>query len=341
MAELKTSGNVYGQIESRDIETRGPERPVLVGNEAALRMLWQDYEKAEQWIEDKSWALNWREADILYQSPRTMEAWEGGGVTKANVRRFTVAKHVNTLVPTMMSGVFYDSPPFQSRPYPGTTEASQRARMALYGALLNEIDFEGACEEGMECQALNGTAIFKYGWVTTTEIVKRRVRREAPQRVDVPLAQKQVQIPTKESDEFVVREEKVTKDRPFFEFKPLGTIFPAPGWRKPNQIHKAKYIVEKSYMNFYELNALRNRKGYNLPSEEALKAMFFPPVTTTAPTSDIVENQASNSVLHHAEREDQADSADPLLAPAAVIERWDKHNVKCGFEINSRRMLIR
>jgi len=330
----------YGQIREHEIETRGPEQAPVFQDKAALRLVWNDYRKAEQWIEDKSWALNWRENDILYQSPRTIESW-GSGATKANVRRFTVAKHVNTLVPTMMSGVFYDSPPFQARPYPGTTEATQRARMALYGALLNEIDFEGTCEEGVECQTLNGTAVFKYGWATTTEIRKTRVRREAAQHIELPLQSTPLHVPTRESDDFVVKRERVKKNRPFFEFKRLGTVFPAPGWRNANQIHKAKYIVEKQYLTFEDINKLRKQDDYHIPSEEELKGFFFPVTPTTTTESDIAQTQVANSVVHHAEREDQTDTEDPLGAPIAFIERWDKWNVMAMLEVKGRKLLIR
>jgi hypothetical protein len=76
--------------------------------------------------------MHWRESDILYQSPRSIAQFENSATTRSNVSRFTVAKHVNALVPTMMSGMFYDSPPFILRPRPGTTQTTVRAKAALF-----------------------------------------------------------------------------------------------------------------------------------------------------------------------------------------------------------------
>src|SRR4051794_38706191 len=116
MSTLQITGNAHGQITKADVAVIATGKAPQFTDEGALKLVVQDASRAEMWLGEKQWALGWREADVLYQSPRTTTAWENGGATRANVQRFTVAKHLNTIVPSMMSGIFYDSPPFVIRP---------------------------------------------------------------------------------------------------------------------------------------------------------------------------------------------------------------------------------
>ena len=67
--------------------------------------------KAEQFIQDKQYALLWRDADLLYQSPRPMSVYENTYILEPNVQRFTVAKVMNAIVPQLYKGLFYTDPP--------------------------------------------------------------------------------------------------------------------------------------------------------------------------------------------------------------------------------------
>src|ERR1700759_3096998 len=66
---------------------------------ADLALVLGSASKAEQFIVDKQWNLLWRDADLLYQSPRPMSVYENTYVLEPNVQRFTVAKVVNAVVP--------------------------------------------------------------------------------------------------------------------------------------------------------------------------------------------------------------------------------------------------
>jgi hypothetical protein len=198
--------------------------------------------------------MHWNESDVLYQSPRGSGNFEGSVVARANVSRFTVARQVNTLAPMIESGLFYETPPFVIRPRPNQSQTTAEAKMALYGALLDEIDFQDECVLAIECMVLSGTAICKYGWVTETRTVKKQVRKNAPKRVTLPFADKDTPVHTAESDEFDVQEIDVTVNRPFFEFCPLGTVFVDPGWRHANRLDKAKYVIHQTYPTFKDLD---------------------------------------------------------------------------------------
>ena len=120
MATLSNAAFGSRHIERGDVQTLGPELDPRYTDDGAVALTIQDARKARTFLDTKQWNLHWRESDVLFQSPRTNQAFEGSTVARANVSRFTVAKHVNSLVPSMKSGIFYELPPFLIRPRPST-----------------------------------------------------------------------------------------------------------------------------------------------------------------------------------------------------------------------------
>jgi hypothetical protein len=327
MTTLAITGNAHAPIEKKDVKvSTNPARPAQFTDDGALKLVVQDAARFEMWLDSKQWTLNWRETDILYQSPRSISAFDGTNVTRANVSRFTVAKHVNSLVPTMMGGIFYDSPPFVLRPRSGTSQQTTREKTTLFAALLDDIDFKAEVERGMDSQCLNGTGIWKYGWTVTRTTKKVYVRKQAPVTVNLPFSGP-AEVPTEESDEFEVKEIEVTKSRPFFEHCPLGTVLVDPGWRHGNQIWRSKAVIHRQYLSFNDLDQLRNQDGYNIPPTEELKALFFAPVEIAIAPGGVEQSQQANATIHHAEGRDQKTTEDPLELPLKVDERWDGSRV--------------
>lgn len=337
MSVLPIKGNAYGTIEPREVTTRGPERPAEFTDEAALKLVVQDAQTAEAWLDTQQWKLSWKEADVLYQSPRTLSTFENSTTPRANVSRFTVAKHVNSIVPAMTSGLFYQDPPFVLRPSPSVTQETIRAKTTVFSRLLDQMDFESETEVGLESQVLNGTAVWKWGHATETTIQKKYVRKNAPARVQLPFAGEQ-EIDSEESDELEVTERKTTRWAPFFEQKPLGTIFVDPGWRDPNRIWKAKFVIERAYLTFEDLNKLREQPGYDIPSEEELKQLFFAPKEQPESIGVTERQQNTKAVVHHAEERDLKTTEDPTAQGLEVLERWDKHKV---ITVLQKKLIIR
>lgn len=324
--------NPSGNIEASDVTPQGPKLAAKYTNNAAITLTVNDAERAQNALDQKQWNLHLRESDVLYQAPRSYNATNG----RAQVSRFKVASIVNSLVPTMKAGLFYENPPFVIRPRPGQRQQTAWAKQALYGALLDGIDFEGEVDDALEQMCLFGTVICKGGWVTETKIRKKFIRNNPPLSITMPLTGIHL-VHTKESSEFEVEEVEVTKNEPFFEVCELGSVLPDPGWRKPNKLHKAKYVVQVTYPTFNDLDTLRQQVvydrdgkkvgGYDIPSESELKEYFFEHESNALAGSDIEMTQANNVSLHHAEGRNKITTDDPLEHPIKMLERWDKNKV--------------
>src|ERR1700761_3542455 len=334
MATLQTSVNMSGDIQSSDITFKNGV-PKLT-EEAALMLVVQDSERSENFVSQQQWGLLWRESDILYQCPRSIQQWEGITVTRANVQRFTVATHVNSIVPQLMGGLFYETPPFVLRPRPGTSQDTIRQKTSVLAACLDLADFKENTEAGTFNYALFGTGIWKWGWHKETRTEKRYVRKRSQTKVPLPITG-EVPVYTKESDEFEIKEIEVTQEYPFLEHRPHTEIKVSPSLRIPD-IRKAPYVIDTMYMNYYDLEKLRDNESYTLPSVDELKALFFPPNEQASPVSSVEQSTYASGVTPHAQQRDMKDSADPLMNVLLVEERVDENMI---ITVLNKKLVIR
>lgn len=313
-------------VYDKDVQTPpDPALPAKYTDEAVLSIVVQDYQAASSWLENRRWPLNWTETDLLYQSPRTLSVFEGSTVTRANISRFSVAKQVNSLAPAITGAIFSDATPFEIRPRPSAHQNTARAWKELIAELLDEIKFKQECQYGIQGMVNQGTVIFKMGWETITQVETHYKRKASPHRDDMPFGPPII-TPTKASDEFEAVDVEITRNRPTFEKCELGTIFPDPTWKSPNQIWKAKWIVHELYLTYDDLQKLRDNDEYDIPTNEELRAAFMDDAETPDSISPTEQAMTANTSIHHAEREDFEWSEDPLMKPLQVLEWWsDTH----------------
>ena len=326
--------NAGDKIRPDEVIPQGPTLDPKYTDDGACKLVVQDADRAAAFLDSKQWALHWRENTNLYQSPRSYRVWNDG----ASVSRFTVASICNSLVQPMQGGIFYETPPFEIRPRPGSNQQTSQAKQSLYGALLDKIDFEDTCVDALEEMTLQGTVICKGGWNVDTQVRKRFIRTKLPVAIPMPLGQPDLEVNTKESDEFRVKPVTITRSEPFFEKCELGSILIDPKWKHPNRLHKAGYLVQVSWPTFTDLDKLREQAmydendkqigGYDIPPEEELKAYFFEHDSNAEPATDIQARMQSNSGTVAALGENEVTSADPLERPIKMLERWDRTYVK-------------
>ena len=324
--------------------TKGDERPPEFNDDAAATLVWENYQKAKNYVENNAWLLEWQETDILYQSPipnRTMRVEQG---RPARVSRFLVAKFVRVLARAVKRALFAEQNPFFLRPTGKTSQAQIDAWSTLIGKLLKRMKFSYHGGLLINTQTLQGTGIGKLGWEERTVIKKRRKRVKPPVENELPDGSKSV-VHTEESDEFKLVEEKVTESWPFFEYRRLGTTLFDPKWCTPDDPDEsAGYVIDIDYVNFSDLQQMRELECYkNIPSEEVLKNYFFQRQEGSAQAGSTIDQvmTSQGSMVVHAEANYRQTDIDPLKAPLMLLEQWDKRTVKTILVYDGRRLCIR
>lgn len=291
------------------------------GEDPALQLVLQDAIRAENYEQSKQWVAGWPSATIIYQSPYTARYWEGTQTEKANIPFFTVATAVNSLVPKVINGLFYEDPPFMIRQRPRTSANAARATGAILAYQLEEINFKESLRLGIVNAVLFGTAIWKWGWETFTEERTTYKRAKPPTSIKNAEGLEDIKIlPVDEDIEEEIVEEYI--DRPTFEhIVNLRHVLVDPGLNLPD-IRKAKYVVHRLYMTWEDLDKLRDRPGFNIPSKDQLLQLFFTPkeVPESSPAELGVQNPLWD--LRAAPRY-EATTEDPFAQPLEVLERWD------------------
>jgi hypothetical protein len=330
------AANPQGKIDPKDFRN-----PADVSNAGALQLCVQDTVNTEAWINQSYWNLRWREADWLYQSPPSIQMWDGTTQPRSNVNRFVVAETVNAIHPQIMNGLFYESPPFVLRPRPNMSQNVSRAISTVISTELDDMNFRQEVDWGLFSSLNFGTGIWKWGFKSYT----KRYPKYDPVAGPVTIPSKLPDTPAtilETPDSMTYKKVMVEEDvhTPTFENKDGRYVLVDPGLKVPD-IRKAKFVVDKMYVTYRDLIRLKAEQyvaeeggkqvlkdRYMLPSEEEIKSWFEPPQENTAhggqTESQSVQGTAS---IHHAKPSFAKTTVDPLDEPLEVLERWDNEKV--------------
>jgi len=286
----------------------------------AAKLVCQDAERAERGEQNRQWIMAWTASSTIYQSPFTPRYWPGTQSEAASISFFTVACAVNWINPQALAGLFYENPPFMVQERPGTTAQAARAVSALLQYQLEDINFREELRLGSMNCLLFGTAMFQEGWEKFTR--DRLVIKRKNPSVKVQSGLPGVPASTISDDELEEEVIKEVVDRPTFEhIVNLREVLVDPGLQVPD-IRKAKYVVRRRYMTWDDLDKLRDREGYNIPSRNKLLELFLPP---QEPVEPALNEEGGRNPLWEAKGEPRWEptTADPTQQPLEVLERWD------------------
>lgn len=331
MAEVMDTTPVSGRdLTKADYKPSGE----LKSMDAELNLVVGAAGKAEAFIANKQWNLLWRDADLLFQSPRPISTYENTYVLEPNVQRFTVAKVVNAIVPQLYKGLFYSDPPMLLRPRPGTSQNVIDAKTALFSYILDECMFKTQTKWGLEHMGLFGTGIWKWGIAyKEVETVKRTAQYSTiPTGPDG--AQTNQNVPS-DAPPKIDRKVK-TVPRPFIEHRPLDKVLVDPKCSVGDITH-ADFAADVRYMDFYQLQRIKEgleklaeddpeRMAWKLPKTDAELMKWWLPDTTFSPAPISVAEQATyvQDAVHHSEEQSIQVSPDVLFTKFEVLEYWDR-----------------
>ena len=330
VAAPQADGNPNATLTGQDFKTDGTLK--TIGGELALVV--QSAAQAKAYIANRQWTLLWRDADLLYQSPRPMTVYENTYVLEPNVQRFTVAKVVNAVVPQLYKGLFYDDPPMLMRPRPGTSQEVVDAKTSLFSFILDNCEFKTQTKWGLEQMAFLGTGIFKWGYDWKDIVTYKRKATVHEITSGEPGAEATLRIPSDVPPD--ITEEIMTVPMPFFYWRPIDKVLVDPQlW--VSDIRRAAWVVDVQYMDFYQLKALKDAienaikdgetgkaiQGWTFPTEAELKALWEQPGTMTQ-TLETEQATYIEGVVHHAEKNNIKVSPDPFRKKLEILEYWDK-----------------
>lgn len=329
--------DVHGPVTAEQVTT-GADQQRVYDDEAALSILVQDVETVDSDQTLKNFTQQWSQSDILLQSPAASSAFYNPA--KANVPRFTLSNICDVVSTKIHEAIFYDTPAFMLRPNPKVNQKVMWAKQAVLETQLREMNFEVEVQKGIAQCALLGTQIYKWGWLSSSKEVVVYKRKNNPAEINTPLGTKT--IDTVESDEFEKTTETVTIERPWLKYRDLKWLLVDTSC-PVGDIREAGFVVDRDYVTFDDLDALRGVEGYDIPSRESLKKLFFPPEITEAAPGNEAETIPTGlrAWLSHSVGRNVNVSADPYANKLEMLERWDKNKVTVALKNRHGYLLIR
>jgi hypothetical protein len=329
------------EITKDDIVVSDETGTIQFADAAAVKIVLDDAAKADNYINIQQWSNGWTMADLLYQSPATQTAFDGGNVGNASVPKYMVSNHLNSIVPKIMGGIFYEDPPFALRPRPSVTQDMIQAKTAVFSAQLDMMSFEEEVERTLEQAALLGTGIMKHGYTEYEKKVRRYKRKGERQGVEQPDGTIKL-IDTPDSDEYTTEVAYKKISHPWIKWTDIRTVLVDPGCRV-GDIRRAAWVVYRDYATYADLDRLRDTEGYNIPEEAVLKQIFFSDNKPSSGPDNITMTlpEGMMGYIQHALPRSYKTSVDPTKAPLEILERWDDERVIVVLAFNGRNILIR
>ena len=317
-----------------------PETDTIQFNdEAAVMLVIQDAETADNYLNVEQWANGWTMADLLYQSPASQSAFDGGNQGQASVPKYMVSNHISSIVPKIMGGIFYEDPPFLLRPRPATQAEVLQAKTSIFSQQLGAMHFEEEVERTLDQAALLGTGIMKYGYSEYTKKMKKYKRPAS--KLSLPQADGTTEeFDSPASDEFEIEFFDKKISHPWIKYCDIRTVLVNPGCRV-GDIRRAGWVVYRDYATFSDLDRLRGVEGYNIPEEAVLKHIFQEGITSGPDNITMTIPEGMMGYLQHSLPRSYKTSADPNKAPMEILERWDDERVIVVLCFNGHNVLIR
>jgi hypothetical protein len=288
-------------------------------DDAMLKLILDDTEETDSWMNINQWASRWVESDALLQSPTS----SFDGIARMSVPKFTLSNTLATLTSKIMLGLFYDDPPFILRARPGTDPEMITAKEALFAYQFDEMKFMEECEAGWEMGGLLGTMIFKWGFCKKKKYVPSYKAKANP--VPVNTAYRTEQVHTPDSMEFEEEIEEKDVAHPWFKACDIRNVLVCKGTRR-GDIRKAKFVIYRDYPTWEDLEDLRQEEGYDIPDRETLEQFFLERAGTT-PGDNLTLTLPENmrGYLQHAVPRNYKQTADPFENGIELLERVDKN----------------
>jgi hypothetical protein len=312
---------------------------VQFNDEAAVALVLHDVEKADEYINIQQWANGWTMADLLYQSPASASAFDGGNSGQASVPKYMVSNHISAIVPKLMGGIFYEDPPFLLRPRPSVEQDVVRAKTAIFSAQLGSMHFEEQVERTLDQAALLGTGIMKWGYTEYKKKIKKYIRKG--EKLRLPQQDGSVkEFDTPDSDDFTIEFDTKTVSHPWIGYCDIRTVLVNPGCRV-GDIREAGWVAYRDYATFADLDKLREKEGYHIPKEDVLRYIFANGISSGPDNITMTLPEGMLGYLQHAVPRSYKTSADPNAAPMEILEHWTADKVIVVLCFNGHNILIR
>jgi hypothetical protein len=223
--------------------------------------------------------------------------WKGSEQFRSHLGIPLVAEQFYSIHSVVNQTLFGGYKIFQVDPTSGTELECAEAQQAILNAQLKNCGYKGVSAK-TEFREITydglfyGFGVAHYGWTKTKKTTIKRVQKMHPQTTVVNGVM--VQIPVAGDEDDVTEVPVIVEvNQPKLEHVPIRRARYAPDLRRADP-RVAEWFGRIIYCTGYELDALRNTAGWNIPTREDLVKLTTPQMQDTASTNPL-ETLGSNT----------------------------------------------
>jgi hypothetical protein len=307
-------------------------------DDSMLRESNQNLENSETFIATRGLIGRWNTAELMLRAWVEPTKWKNSDQFRSHLGIPLVAEQFYSIHSVVNQTLFGGYQSFKIEATSGTPIECAEAQQAIITAELKTCGFKGvSCKTEMRQITYDGLfygfGIAHYGWETRKQNIIKKVQKAHP--ATVSFDDVQVVIPDASEDDIDNIEEKVVGvlevNMPKLEHVPIRRFRYAPDLRRDDP-RTAEWCGRLIYKNCYELDALRNTTGWNIPTREQLIALTTPQTRVEMSTNPL-ETLGSNSgnpvfqqttTPQKAYPETYTDqvTADPLMRKLPLFDYW-------------------
>jgi hypothetical protein len=304
-------------------------------NESMIKQANTDREASESFIATRGLIGRWNLAEVMLRAWVEPVKWKGSDQFRSHLGIPLVAEQFYSIHSVVNQTLFGGYRIFKVDATSGTDLQCAIAQEAILTAQLKTCGYKGisAKSEFREITfdgLFYGFGVAHYGWQTIKQDILKKIPKQHPQTVVVNGVA--VNIPKPDEDEFELKSFGVLEiNQPKLEHVPLRRARWSPDLRRGDP-RVAEWFGRLIYANGYDLDALRNTEGWNIPTREQLVKLATPQMQSQAATNPL-ETQGSNTgnpVFQQSttpqkalpENYGELNANDPLMRKFELFDYW-------------------
>lgn len=325
----------YGEtalpLKAKDVAFADQSR----SDESMMREANQNRDASETFITTRGLIGRWDLAEVMLRAWVAPVKWKGSDQTRSHLGIPLVAEQFYSIHSVVNQTLFGGYQVFKIDATSGTPLACAEAQQAILNAQLKTCGYKGVSAK-TEMREITydglfyGFGVAHYGWEKIKENIIKKVKREHPTTTAVNGFT--IQIPDVDEDDV---EEKIVGVREFnqpkLEHVPIRRVRYAPDLRRGDP-RVAEWFGRLIYVTGYQLDALRNTEGWNIPSREDLVKLMVPRLNTATSvnpletrgsnTGNPIFQQSTTPQKAAAENDTSQASHDPLAQKFELFDYW-------------------
>jgi len=292
-------------------------------------------EESESFIATRGLIGRWNIAELMLRAWVEPIKWKGSEQFRSHLGVPLVAEQFYSIHSVVNQTLFGGYQVFKIDPTSSTPLACAEATQAILNAQLKTCGYKGVSAK-TEMREITydglfyGFGVAHYGWQTIKQNIIKKVQKSHP--VTTVVNGMSVTIPVESEDDIEDRVVGIREvNMPKLEHVPIRRFRYAPDLRRGDP-RVAEWCGRIIYLTGYDIDAMRNTKGWTIPTREQIVALTTPQMQSQSATNPLetlgsntgnpVFQQTTTPQKAYPENYTERTAHDPLMRKFEAFDYW-------------------